>query len=164
MSDAAAARRTPDSAPTPQTHDEQTYFLCIDDPYELSIASAWLKATYPNTRGKPVRELPLMRLTERATIIPVIRGEDRSSLEVYDRDSHGAPRVTRRKPVELITEVRECRPVKTADHWRGRADEWDAFGGELMRDSFQTDLAKACTPIAPRVHIGTPNVLRLGFV
>jgi hypothetical protein len=147
-----------------QQHTEQTYFFAIEDTYELGIAKAWFKTTYPNSKAKLTNQLPLNRLTQHAVVIPVIRGEDRSAATDQERFQNGSSRVIHRKPQELVHEVRECRPVAIADFWVARADEFDAFGGELDRGKFMEALAKSAAPCTSKTHIGTPDTLKLGFI
>lgn len=159
MTAQASARAEPEP-----THTERTYFLAIDDAHELNIAKAYVKAKYPNTLAKITNQLPLPRLGKDFVIIPLIRGEDRSPAVQEDRHQNGSSRVTHRRPLELISEVRECKPLNVADYWGERPDEWDAFVGELDRLKFMEGLAKSARPCIGKTHIGTPDLLRLTFI
>jgi hypothetical protein len=147
----------------PRQHTPQTYFLAVNDDFELKIAQAWLQQKYPNSAGKVVKELPMHRLPQNAVVIPVTRGEDRSPswTQAHDR---GSVRGIHVAPAELAREVREGKALAVADFWVAQRDEFDAFGGELNRDSFLEKLSAAATPAVARVHIGNPNSVKLSFV
>lgn len=151
-----------ESAPK-TTHTQSTYFLAVDDPFELKIAQAWLKATYPNTLARIVSQLPMQRLTKPTVVIPVIRGEDRSPAYTQTMEAHSV-RAIHVNPKDLIGEVRECAPVEVAKHWREVRDEFDPFGGEMNRNSFMDELSQNSAPVAARIHIGNTQVVRLQFV
>lgn len=146
-----------------KSHTPHTYFLAVDDHFELAIAQAWLHAKHPNSAGKVVRELPMHRLPKGAVVIPLTRGEDRTA--AYTQEFHGnSVRAVHVPPKDLIGQIREGRPITTDEHWREVRDEFDPFGGELNRDSFLTSLSTQATPCVARIHIGSPNVVRLSFV
>lgn len=147
-----------------RTHNEFTYFLTIDDPHELKIAEAYVRQKYPNTLGKITKELRLLRLNDKATVIGLIRGDDRSPIERRALDERGQAVIIKVPYADLAHQVRECKPVKTADYWISQSDEYDAFGGELDRGRFIDALSIACTPIRAGTHIGTPNLLKLSFI
>jgi hypothetical protein len=157
-----AARAMPGTE-SPKTHTASTFFLAVDDTFELKIAHAWLKHTYPNTLGKVVKQLPLHRLPHNTVVIPITRGEDRTAAMVNVYEGHSV-RTSHVDVDKLMHEVREATPIDITKHWRTVRDEFDAFGGDLNRDSFLEALSNAASPAAARMHIGTPNVVRLSFV
>lgn len=153
----------PQPAPVTPTHTNETYFIAVDDMFELNIARTYLLEHYPHTLGKVVRELPLLRLRKTVTVIPLTRGEDRSAsyAQVFEGNSVRGVHVP---PKDLIHQVREGKPISIASHWREVRDEFDPFGGELNRDSFLEKLSELATPAVARIHIGSPHVVRLMFV
>lgn len=161
MTQAVSARAEPQPA-----HNENVYFIAIDDPYESAIAKAYIAAKYPGTKARFRTSINLNRLSEKHVVIALIRGEDRSPLERSARDDRGVAHIVRTSPKDLIHEIRECKPIRVADHWLRRhgADEYDDDDGQINADSFMTELGTRATPICPRTHIGTPDVLKLQFV
>lgn len=154
------------SEPSAQTHSENVYFLAINDQYESAIAKAYIAQKYPASKARFRTELKLQRLSEKHVVIALVRGEDRSPLERTARDDRGIAHIVRTSPGDLTREIRECKPIKVADHWRRShgADEYDDDDGEIDVESFMTELGKQATPICPRTHIGTPDLLKLTFV
>lgn len=172
MTAATAAAAKPETAFDSKAF-EGTYYLAINDDGELKIAKAWFKDRYPEVVRDPqrhpwpkiTREIPIPRLHEKATVIALIRGEDRSPLEKRTRDqATGMMTSQANDPAMLLEEVRECKPVRIGDHWRGKSDEWDAFGGEIDRPTFLEALGKVCSPLAPRVHVGSIDQLKLVWI
>jgi len=149
---------------------EGVYYLAIDEPTELRIASAWFRAKFPRAALKEqdwpciTSRIPLSRLNRRATIVPIIRGEDRSPASKAIRDIHGAPHVEHVPTRDLALEVRVCRPVAVEDHWRSKADEWDGFGGEINRSTFVSAMGQSASPVCAKIHVGRQDELRLSFV
>lgn len=163
---AASAREV---KPAPAGDYEGVYMLPVDDEYEQRIAKRYFddrygeqnKATgWPKLAGK----IPLPKLNQRAIVVPIIRGEDRTPAIKYFRDMNGSPHQERVPIADLATEVRECPRVKVADHWAQARDDWDAFGGELIKPQFLEALGKSCTPVRPMIHIGNEHELRLTFL
>lgn len=162
MNQVSSRAVTPNSE-APKTHTPSTFFLAVDDVFELKIAHAWLKHTHPHTLGKVVSKLPLLRLPHNTVVIPVTRGEDRSAAMVNVYEGHSV-RTAHVDLNSLIHEVREAPAIDITKHWRQVRDEFDAFGGDLDKDSFMDALSNAASPAAARLHIGSPNIVRLTFV
>lgn len=148
---------------------EGVYMLPVDDEYEQRIAKTYFDAKYgeqhrstgwPKLAGK----IPLPKLNQRAIVVPLIRGEDRTPAIKSFRDVNGISHQERVAMKDLATEVRECPRVRVGDHWDAARDDWDAFGGNLQRAQFLEALGKSCTPIRPMIHIGNEHELRLTFL
>lgn len=153
----------------PATDYEGVYFIPVDDEYEQSIAKKWFEERYGDMNRatgwpKLAGRIPLPKLTQRAIVVPIIRGEDRTPCIKYFRDINGAPHTERVPLTDLAKEMRECTRVRVADHWTQASSEWDAFGGELQKPQFLEALGKSSTPVRPMIHIGNEHELRLSFV
>lgn len=148
---------------------EGVYFLPVDDEYEQRIAKSYFDQKYgdrhrdtgwPKLAGK----IPLPKLNQRAIVVPLVRGEDRSPAIKYFRDMNGAPHTERVAMKDLATEVRECKPVRVGDFWEAARDDWDAFGGNLQRPQFLEALGRSSVPAHPKIHIGNEHELKLTFL
>jgi hypothetical protein len=165
----ASAARDMKTSEEAKDEYEGVYYLPIDDEYELKVALAWFKEKHEARQRatgwpKMSRTIPLPKLTQRAIVVPIIRGEDRTPLVKYFRDINGAPHTEQVSPKSLIGEIRECKPIVVADHWESARDDWDAFGGNLRKPQFLEALGKSSSPIRPCIHIGNEHELKLTFL
>lgn len=137
---------------------ETTYFVLVNDEYESKAGRAYLKTIYPQSLARVVTELRLDRLTDKHTVIPILRGDDRSPAVPLVRDAHGI-RVPQPAPVtELMKEVREGQPVACAKYWQpGTGNE-----GELNVAGFLEEVGKSCVPAAVKYY-PRENIMKLGF-
>lgn len=153
------AQPTAAATKKPAQMAETTYFVLMNDEYESKAGRAYLKTIYPQSLARVVTDLRIDRLTDKHTVIPLFRGDDRTPAVQLIRDPQGI-RVPQHTPVaELMKEVREGQPVACAKHWSASSGN----EGELNVTSFLEELGKSCVPAAVR-YVPRENILRLGFI
>lgn len=150
-------------------------YLGIDDIHEMRIARKWVDLKLKPTLkpGEPpailLQTLQLLKLTPEHVVIPLVRGDDRSALQVTHLDAFQSKVLTEDRPIEtLIGEIRVCAPIAVADYWSQTSEAggygFAGFGGELATPGFMTAIALTTSPCLARCENGAPTVLHLTFV
>lgn len=135
-----------------------TYFVALADDDEFQIAKAYVKAMYPQTAAKLVRELRLDRLTDKHTVIALRRDDERSPVAVLEPSPTGQRQPRRRPAVELIGEIREAPPIRVAEFWGPGLDG----DGEVDSSGFMSALGTRAIPAAVK-NYPTQKTLKLAY-
>lgn len=138
--------------------DEYTYFVCIDDDYERKAAREYVNTKYPKSLAKFVHELRLDRLTDKHTVIALVRGNERTPAVQVIVNPQGVRTLSNTPVSELAAEVVESDAVSCAKHWSKLA----GGEGELHLPAFLEELGRACVPAAIKNYPNT-KTLKLGF-
>lgn len=133
---------------------EFTYFLASpDDPAPMgqrkSPAEVYFETRYPNSKALFVTQLTIARLSDRHTVITLIRGDGRTAPDSYKFDEHARNlyrenRVGHDAMLAMAGEVIEGEPIVVAKYWikgRGRGDE-----GHLNEPAFISALGEQAIP------------------
>lgn len=137
-------------------------YLTMADPFEQQIAKKWAKERDKRT----VSHLPIEKLTPEMTIIPVVRGIERTPMQYEEWDPVRHQKIAKqRKPDELTGELMECEPVNVGKFWSGdgrkiQVDDFtELLNGELDVSGFLDALARSAGvhEVWPRTHHGTDN-------
>lgn len=149
-------------------------YLAIDDIHEMRIARKWVDLRLKPTLkpGEPVillQTLQLLKLTPEHVVVPLVRGDDRSSMQVTHLDAFNSKVLTEERALDtLVDEVRVGSPIAVSDHWTATADAggygFAGFGGELATSAFLTAVARTTSPCLARCENGSPTILHLTFV
>lgn len=138
---------------------DTTYFVMLNDEFEMKAAKAYIKNLYPGTAARIVTDLRLDRLTDKHTVIALRRSDERTQA-VSLRVSPSGIREPVHTPIEqLMREVQESEPVRCADFWQPAREGNE---GELNLAGFMEEFGKKCIPAAIKFY-PRDGILRLGF-
>lgn len=136
----------PQPEPPPRLHGDSLYYLMPADEYEQAICQAWLEKNRENTIARSVSRLRVDRLTERHTVIVLMRRQKKPTAAVgVTLDEHKVKQLVHRNVEELASEVSEGEPITCEKHWRPASDGED---GILDTSTFLCELGKTSTPLA----------------
>lgn len=163
MMGGAAAKPEAPAAPT-------VIYLAMDDLYEAKIAKHWTDAI----GGRVVFGLPMQRLPPNLTIIPIVRGSERTPVRSEEFDPVQQKMRPKIVPEKTLTgEIRECTPVNVRDYWtahNGSAALDDGFGEAMSGELDEPSLINAITnstikhDVMAKTHPGQPHKLFLAWV
>ena len=146
---------------------ENTYYICVDSEHEHRIAQAYLKQKFPEgTQARLVREIKLLKLDAKHTVIALYRPDGCSPALMAPVDNASGSRGIEPAPMDLVvSEVKEGKPVSVREFWSTASyDEEEGMGdGELVLNTFLGALARTLhrTPAHIRPPRADEKVLRL---
>lgn len=136
---------------------DTTYFVLVNDDYEIKAGKEYVRSIYPGTAAKVVHELRLDRLTDKHTVIALTRDHERTGAIQVKPNAQGIREIYPTPIAELAKEVRESKPIVVAKYWH----EVDG-DGEVDLAGFLQEVGKAAVPATVK-YIPAQNILRLGF-
>lgn len=148
--DVRPAAKADDKPKAPLVQDSyETYFLVPQGGAEFSIAREYLKKMYPTSEGRLTTEIPLDRLTDRNTVIVLLRTEGTAAEAVILNPTAGNSSIRRLPHKELAEEVVESDPIACKAFWTkgGRFND-----GVVDVASFLEALGKAASPLAVKLR------------
>ena len=100
-------------------HDENTVFMCCNDPHEHKIAQEYVRAKYPGSKACVVSEIPVDQLYPHHTIIPIFRHRENpegfSESVRTERHTNGTESLVNTPPATLVKEIFEAHPICVKD-------------------------------------------------
>lgn len=128
-----------------KVHGQDTYYVMPADEHEQAICQAWIEKHRPNTIARSVSRLRVDRLTERHTVIVLMRRVKKPTAAVgITLDENKLRQTVHRNVDELSAEVTEGEVIRCDKHWRPASDGQD---GLLDTSTFLEELGKTCTPL-----------------
>lgn len=145
---------------------ENIYYLMPADEHEQALCMAWIEKHKPGTVARNVSRLRVDRLTERHSVIVLMRRVKKPTPVIgVVRDEHNLKELVVRSPEFLVDDkpimdqVSEGPPVHAGKHWKPAPDGED---GLLNESSFLEELGKTCSPLAIKWR-SDDRVVWLGF-